>query len=290
MRMPASMPHYFGLFADGKSRLMDEITTLLSRAAASVLQFESSVVARRVKGDLSPVTAADDAAQSVILEGLSKLLPGIPVISEEMDRLQTRLIVDSVFVLVDPLDGTREYLAGRNEFTVNIGFISNGAPTFGCIAAPALGIVWRGLVGLGAERLQLPAGAGIGQCNSKTALGTRPLPKEKPVLAVSRSHFDARTEKFIARLPQAERIFCGSSLKFCLIAEGRVDVYPRLAPTHEWDIAAGHAIVAAAGGAVVTQAGMPMTYGRVAEDFRVDGFVAFGDVGAAQTLLREPVD
>ena len=114
------------------------------------------------------------------------------------------------------------------------------------------------------------------------------MPKVKPVIAVSRSHFNSRTEEFVTRLPHAERIVCGSSLKFCLIAEGRADLYPRLAATHEWDIAAGHAIVVAAGGAVVTQEGMPMLTEWVAEDFRVDGFVAFGDVDAVQTLLREP--
>ena len=279
----SSMPNHITLFSE--SHLTDRITSLVSKAAAAILKFESTTVAKRIKSDHSPVTAADDAAQSIIMEGLSQLLPGVPVISEEMERKDRP---DAMFVLVDPLDGTREYLGGRKEFTVNIGLISQDVPVFGCIAAPALGIVWRGLVGQGAERLQLLAGADISECHGKTVLRTRRLPKAKPVIALSRSHFDSQTEKFVTCLPQVERIVCGSSLKFCLIAEGRADLYPRLAATHEWDIAAGHAIVVAAGGAVVTQKGMPMAYGRVAEDFRVDGFVAFGDVDAVQTLLREP--
>jgi 3'(2'), 5'-bisphosphate nucleotidase len=281
----ASMAHRFDFSVGGESYLTDEVTTLLSKAAAAIVEFDSAVVARRTKPDLSPVTAADDAAQSVILEGLSRLLPGIPIISEELDSKDTVPTADAMFVLVDPLDGTREYLAGRNEFTVNLGLISRGVPVFGCIAAPALGTVWRGVVGQGAERLQLPAGAAASKYRSKMDIRTRRLPKEMPVIAVSRSHLDTQTERFVARFPQTERIVCGSSLKFCLIAEGRVDLYPRLAPTHEWDIAAGHAIVAAAGGTVITQNGAPLTYGRFAEDFRVDGFVAFGDAGAAKTLL-----
>jgi len=278
-----SMPNHITLF--GESHLADRITNLVSKAAAAILKFESTTVAKRIKSDHSSVTAADDAAQSIIMEGLSQLLPDVPVISEEMER---RDRLDAMFVLVDPLDGTRDYLGGRKEFTVNVGLISQNVLGVGCIAAPVLGIVWRGLIGQGAERLQLLAGADTSECHGKTVLRSRRLPKVKPIIAVSRSHFDSRTEEFVTRLPQAERIVCGSSLKFCLIAEGRADLYPRLAPTHEWDIAAGHTIVAAAGGAVVTHEGTPMIYGRIAEDFRVDGFVAFGDVDAVQTLLREP--
>ena len=128
----------------GESHLSDGITSLVSKAAAAILKYKSITVAKRIKSDHSPVTAADDAAQSIIMEGLSQLLPGVPVISEEMER---RDRPDAMFVLVDPLDGTREYLGGRKEFMVDVELISHGVPIFGCITAPALGIVWRGMVG-----------------------------------------------------------------------------------------------------------------------------------------------
>ncbi len=267
------------------SRLTDEITTLVSQAAAAILAIDSSTVAKRIKSDLSPVTAADDAAESVILEGLSRLLPGIPIVSEEASGPGQIIEPDSTFVLVDPLDGTREFLAGRDEFTVNIALVSQGTPVFGCIGAPAFGRIWRGVTGQGAERLELPAGADAGACGHRTSIRTRQLPERDLVVAVSRSHFDLQTERFLARFPQAQRIACGSSLKFCRVAEGSVDLYPRLAPTREWDVAAGHAIVAAAGGTVARPSGAPLTYGRHADGFRVPGFVAFGDPAAAGRIL-----
>ena len=264
---------------------MNEITTLVSKAAAAILTFDYSAVAQRVKTDLSPVTAADDAAQSVLLEGLSRLLPGVPVVSEEASEPTQPLKLGATFVIVDPLDGTREFLAGRDEFTVNVAIVTQGRPVFGCIAAPVLGLLWRGIIGQGAERLELPAGADAGACRSRTTIRTRQSPERSVVIAVSRSHLDQQTERFLAHFPQAKRIACGSSLKFCRVAEGSVDIYPRLAPTHEWDIAAGDAIVAAAGGTVATLSGEPLAYGRWADGFRVPAFVAFGDPVAAKQFL-----
>ena len=218
----------------------------------------------------------------MILEGLSRLLPGIPIVSEEAGGPEQTIKLGATFILVDPLDGTREYLAGRDEFTVNIALMSQGRPVFGCIAAPVFGLIWRGAVGQGAERLELPVGASASACRSKTKICTRQAPERDLVVAISRSHFDAQTERFLKHFPRAERIACGSSLKFCRVAEGSIDLYPRLAPTREWDVAAGHAIVVAAGGTVVTPSGEPVTYGQSAEDFRVLGFVAFGDRIAAK--------
>jgi len=268
------------------SHLMDEITTLVSKAAAAILAIDSSIVAKRIKSDLSPVTAADDAAQSVILEGLSRLLPGVPVVSEEASGPTQPLELGATFVLVDPLDGTREFLAGRDEFTVNVAIVTQGRPVFGCIAAPVFGLIWRGIIGQGAERLELPAGADADACRSRTIIRTRRSPEQSVVIAVSRSHLDLQTERFLTQFPQAKRIICGSSLKFCRVAEGSVDLYPRLAPTREWDIAAGHAIVAAAGGIVSTMSGEPLAYGRWADGFRVPGFVAFGDPVAAERFSQ----
>ena len=205
------MPRDLDLSVGGDSHLMDNITTLLSTAAAAILEFDFSAIATKLKSDLSPVTAADEAAQSIILEGLSQLLPGIPVISEEMNVQDTRLTADTMFILLDPLDGTREFLAGRNEFTVNLGLVSGGVPILGCIAAPALSTVWRGVVGRGAERLQLPAGADALKFKGRKLIRTRRLLAEQPIVAVSRSHFNSRTERLVASIPHAQQIVCGSS-------------------------------------------------------------------------------
>jgi 3'(2'), 5'-bisphosphate nucleotidase len=221
----------------------------------------------------------------VVLDGLDRLLPGIPVVSEEASRSGIVLEPSATFILVDPLDGTREFLAGRAEFTVNVAIVRAGAPVIGCIAAPALGQVWRGIVGGGAQRLDLPAGANMGACRSITQIRTRRLPRHGPVIAVSRSHLDPQTERFLARFPQAKRTICGSSLKFCRVAEGSIDLYPRLAPTREWDVAAGQAIVAAAGGAVTSPKGAPLAYGNCAAAFGMPEFLAFGDLAAAEQIL-----
>jgi 3'(2'), 5'-bisphosphate nucleotidase len=157
---------------------------------------------------------------------------------------------------------------------------------FGCIAAPVFGLIWRGIIGQGAERLELPVGADASACRSRTIIRTRQSSERSVVIAVSRSHLDPQTERFLTQFPQATRIICGSSLKLCRVAEGSVDLYPRLAPTHEWDVAAGHAIVAAAGGTVATMSGEPLTYGRWADDFRVPSFVAFGDPVAAKRFSQ----
>jgi 3'(2'), 5'-bisphosphate nucleotidase len=269
------------------TRLLEEITTLVSRAAAAILAIDIDHVAKRLKSDLSPVTAADEVAQAVILEGLPHVLPGIPVISEEASEQWPALEPGSPFVLVDPLDGTREFLAGRSEYTVNVALVSGGVPVLGCIAAPALGAVWRGAAGVGAQRLDLPAGAEASACCSRRSIRTRQLPARGARAAVSRSHFEKRSDKFLRRFPEAERVFCGSSLKFCYIAEGDIDLYPRLAPTHEWDIAAGDGVVRAAGGIVVTEYGAPLTYGHSADAFRVSGFVAYGDPAAVREAVAE---
>jgi 3'(2'), 5'-bisphosphate nucleotidase len=263
--------------------LADAMTTLMSRAAAAVMAIDLSAVATRMKADRSPVTAADHAAQSVILDGLSHFLPGVPIVSEEANPAEMTLDKDATFVLLDPLDGTREYLAGRPEFTINLAIVRRGIPVFGCISAPALGLVWRGVAGDGAMRLALTPGADAGTCRDRIAITTRPL-ADPPVVAVSRSHFDDDTARLLAHFPHAQRVAYGSALKFCRLAEGSVDLYPRLAPTHEWDVAAGHAIVAAAGGVVMRPDGSPLVYGQAAGDAIVPGFIAVGDRAAAARI------
>ena len=260
--------------------LLDELTAIVARAAAAILAIAPAALTPRMKADHSPVTAADQAAEAVILESLARLLPGVPVVSEEAAARGEACAAAATLALVDPLDGTREIIEGRSEYTVNLAIVADGVPVLGLVAAPALGFLWRGVVGRGAERLRLVGQGPSRQAVDSTPIHTRRAPSHGLVAAVSRSHFDAKTASFVDRLPIAERIVCGSALKFCRIAEGAADVYPRLSPTCEWDVAAGHAVIAAAGGMVTTPDGGPILYGR--EGFRIPGFIAWGDAEAAR--------
>ena len=221
----------------------------------------------------------------MILEGLARLLPGACVVSEEAAGRAPPASIPASFVLVDPLDGTRELLAGRDEFTVNVAIVTDGRPRLGIVAAPARGVLWRGIEGEGAERLRLCAGR-AGKCRAGAHRHSHPNRPARGnfVAMVSRSHLDPQSETFLARLPIADRRACGSAFKFCHIAEGGADVYPRLSTTCEWDVAAGHAVLAAAGGAVITPEGTPLPYGRKAENFRVPAFVAWGDPSLPKAL------
>jgi 3'(2'), 5'-bisphosphate nucleotidase len=185
----------------------------------------------------------------------------------------------SSFFLIDPLDGTKEFLAGRSEFTVNLALVTDGAPLLGIVGAPALGLIWRGLVGRGAERLTMTSEAAVPMAQP---IHTRlfPPPGSPWIAAVSRSHGDSRTEAFIARRPDAVRQVAGSAIKFCRVAEGGADIYPRLSPTCEWDVAAGHAVVTAASGKVTDSTGGALRFGAGRADFIVPEFVAWGDPGA----------
>jgi len=259
-------------------RLLDEITTIVSTAGAAILATRAGALEVRTKADHSPVTAADRAAEASILEGLAHVLPGVAIVSEEAGMLCSAL--PDAFVLVDPLDGTREFIAGRDEFTVNVAIVAGGRPQLGVVAAPAQGLLWRGVVGMGAERLRLVPGRPAGAADERRAIHTRAAPRSGLVAVASRSHLDAETEGFLTRLPIAERVSCGSAVKFCQVAEGAADVYPRLSTTCEWDVAAGHALLVAAGGAVTMPDGGPLGYGRRDANFRVPAFVAWGDPSA----------
>jgi 3'(2'), 5'-bisphosphate nucleotidase len=265
-------------------RLLDELTTVVSAAGAAILATRSGSLDTRTKSDLTPVTVCDHAAEAVILEALARLLPGMCIVSEEAaGRALPQRIPDS-FVLVDPLDGTRELVAGRDEFTVNVAIVAGGRPRLGIVAAPAQALLWRGIEGRGAERLRLSPGAPASAAQERSPIRTRPAPHSGLVAAISRSHLDPRTQAYLARLPIMERRACGSAVKFCQVAEGSADVYARLSPTCEWDVAAGHAVLAAAGGVINTPEGAPLSYGRMAENFRVPAFIAWGDPSAAARL------
>jgi 3'(2'), 5'-bisphosphate nucleotidase len=250
--------------------LMDELNKIAAQAAEKILDFANKAADVRIKADNSPVTAADEAAEAVIRDGLARLAPEVPIISEEQAaREKPKAVGRGSYFLVDPLDGTREFIAGRSEYTVNIAIVSNRVPMLGIVCAPALGDFWRGIVGRGADRI---AGAETGR---PTPIRTRARPKSEAVIMVSRSHLDVRTRAYLERFPEAKIVQCGSSVKLGRLAEGFADLYPRLAPTHDWDVAAGHAIVTAAGGRVAAPDGSPLVYGT--PDLLIPAFIAAGD-------------
>lgn len=262
------------------ARLLAALSELCAEAGRVILDvYDAEAVAVREKGDRSPVTAADERAEEVLLAGLARLLPGVAVIAEEaVSRDGAPTAAPSAFLLVDPLDGTREFLARNGEFTVNVGLVVDGAPVAGCVHAPALGGTWLGAAGLGARK----ADAAIRVTPPAEAfapIAVRPGVAGRLCAVASRSHTDPETEAFLERLGVAERRSAGSSLKFCLLAEGAADVYPRFGPTMEWDTAAGHAVLVAAGGAVTTPEGAPFLYGKSTAGFRNGGFVAWGARG-----------
>jgi 3'(2'), 5'-bisphosphate nucleotidase len=269
---------------DGKAaaRLMAPLTELVALAGAAILKVDRTRMRIDGKADGSPVTEADLAADRIIADGLHRLAPDIPALSEE-HVMPAYDGCPRAFFLIDPLDGTKEFVAGRNEFTVNLALVVDGTPLLGIIGAPALGLIWRGLVDQGAERLVVTNSGTGHQIGFAQPIRTRPFPSPgKPwIAAVSRSHGDAATEAFIDARPGAIREKLGSAVKLAKVAEGAVDIYPRLAPTSEWDIAAGHAIVTAAGGKVTDAAGGTLHFGQGSKDCIVPAFIAWGDPTAS---------
>ena len=201
---------------EAAAALMEPLTDLVIRAGAAILAVNRAAMRVEGKLDGSPVTEADLAADRIIAEGLARIAPQVPALSEERVNL-AKPPYDASFFLIDPLDGTKEFVAGRDEFTVNLALVTNGTPLLGIVGAPALGLVWRGLVGRGAERLRL------GEKPVAEPIHTRPYPKRGDpwIAAVSRSHGDARTEAFIAARPGAIRKTLGSAVKFGRVAEGQ---------------------------------------------------------------------
>src|SRR5689334_22169379 len=263
---------------EAAARLIGPLTELVIRAGEAILAVNRAAMKVDGKQDGSPVTEADLAADNIIGEGLERIAPEIPSLSEERVSQANPPFVGSFF-LIDPLDGTKEFVAGRNEFTVNLALVSEGKPLLGFVGAPALGLLWRGPVGRGAGRTNL-----AGTTNKADEADRTPPhpPGGKPwTVAVSRSHGDAQTDGFIAKRPGAVRAQLGSAVKFARVAEGAVDIYPRLGPTSEWDVAAGHALVTAAGGKITDSAGAELHFGLGREDFIVPEFIAWGDPSAA---------
>ena len=244
--------------------------TLVAEAGKVIMGLQAAEIAARRKPDGSPVCQADIRAEEIILARLNALMPGVTVIAEESFAPGGGGVPDC-FVLVDPLDGTREFLAGHKDFTVNIALIEAGDPVAGAICAPALDQVY--VAGATASQAELTAGGSLGPMKP---IATSPVPGAGLRALASRSHLNPETEQWLARAPVADLQRAGSSLKFCLIARGDADVYPRLATTMEWDTAAGHAILNAAGGCVLGLDGSPLRYGKKDAGFKNAGFVAWG--------------
>ena len=233
----------------------------------------------RSKEDGSPVTSADHRAEAIICEHLARMAPSPPICAEESTAAGTPISAVGRFLLVDPLDGTREFLARNGEFTINVALIEDGAPVAGAVYAPAIGRLWIG--GDAAFACETPLGAGLPDKGDWRRIRTRRAPPRLTAL-VSRSHNDEESESFLKALPVGEARPAGSSLKFCLIAEGLGDVYPRFAPTMEWDTAAADAVLSAAGGMVLDPSGKRLAYGKVDRGLRNGPFIAWGDAAAAR--------
>jgi 3'(2'), 5'-bisphosphate nucleotidase len=257
----------------GRGSLLAAFGSLASEAGAHIARAVEQGLSPRTKGDMSPVTTADQASEEALRLGLERLLPGVPIVSEEsFDRGEVAATA-AEFLLVDPLDGTRELIAGRSEYAINVALIAGDVPVVGIVYAPAYGTLYGGADGH-AFKAPLPAGQPFDPATTQT-IRARPRPP-RIVAALSRSHLDPASERFLQGRAVEGRIPLGSALKFALIAEGIADLYPRLAPVKEWDIAAGHALLTAAGGSVTAPDGGPLLYGRRDIGFLVEGFVAWG--------------
>ena len=258
------------------AQLAEAMVAAAIEAGRTILEARERGVGVERKADASPVTEADRAAEQVIVDRLAEAAPGIPVIAEEAVAAGRIPEVGGRFFLVDPLDGTREFVRGGNDFTVNIGLVRDRAPAVGVIYLPASGKLFAGVVGEGAWR----AAASDGVVGERQRLAVRPAPDGAVDIIASRSHRTPETDAFIARYPRARIVSRGSSLKFCALAEGKADLYPRLGTTMQWDTAAGDAILRAAGGKVVTLDGAPLTYGPTdaagGEAYKNPWFVASG--------------
>ena len=256
--------------ASERSELLAAARLAAHAAGVAILEIYAGEFAVRHKDDRSPVTLADERAEALIIAALARATPEIPVIAEEQVAAGGGAgPAPKRFWLVDPLDGTREFIRRNGEFTVNIGLVEGTAPVLGVVYLPAANVTYAGGAGLGASRQAGDAGP--------VAIAARRAPAVGAVVAHSRSHGDnKRLDAYLAGLPGAVRRVSGSAVKFCLVAAGEVDYYPRFGPTMEWDTAAGQAVLEAAGGQVLTLDGAPLRYAK--PDYRNPDFIARGRV------------
>ena len=248
-----------------EQKLLDELAETAREAGEAILAIVRRGFEVEAKSDRSPVTEGDRAAELIILAALARAAPGIPVIAEEEVAAGRIPAHGDTYFLVDPLDGTKEFVRGGDDYTVNIGLIVDGRPRLGVVFAPATGRLHGGVVG---------HGAWLEADGKRTPIRTRPR-GERIAAVASKSHLTQSTIDYLeAAVGVCDHVSVGSSLKFCIVAEGEADIYPRLSPTSEWDTAAGHAVLLAAGGRVDGLDGAPLAYGKKA--FLNRGFVATG--------------
>jgi len=260
---------------DNAAKLLPVLEALAIEAGTAIMEIRGRGADIREKPDHSPVTDADEAAERIIIRGLRDLLPDTPIVAEESTAAGHCPAPGALFWLVDPLDGTKEFVRGKGEFTVNIALVRHGAPIAGVVHAPALGRLYAGAEGQGAELVEVTGSKPA----MRRAIAVREASRDALVAIASKSHRLPQTDAFLDRLPLAESRAVGSSLKFCVIAEGGADIYPRFGETMEWDTAAGQAVLTAAGGQVLAWDGSPFAYGK--PGYRnAGGFLALGRLPA----------
>ncbi|WP_373506273.1 3'(2'),5'-bisphosphate nucleotidase CysQ [Aestuariivirga sp.] len=252
------------------SPLVQSLIDLSVLAGREIMAIYATDFSAKEKGDLTPVTDADEAAERIILAGLARIDSSIPVISEEAASAGRIPEVSARFFLVDPLDGTKEFISKNGEFTVNIALLEHGVPVAGVVYAPALKRMFWGEKGVGAAQGMIEGDA----ATVWKALGVRALPDDGATVVASRSHRDQATEDFLKTVKVKSLCSAGSSLKFCLVAAAEADLYPRFGRTMEWDTAAGHAVLLAAGGKVMSVEGPVLSYGKRERGYDNPGFIA----------------
>lgn len=265
-------------------RVAEIFAELTIEAAVAVMCVYAGDPHARRKADSSMVCDADERAEAIILRGLADRLPYLPVVAEEAASRGEKPRCGRAFILVDPVDGTREFLHRNGEFTINIALILDGVPRAGAVYAPAIGQLW--MAGEHAYSCRVEPGAPLPPVAARRSIRVRANPGAGLTALASRSHADEKTEAFLSQLPIAERRSAGSSLKFCIVAEGEADVYPRFGQTMEWDTAAGDAVLRAAGGTVLDESGAALRYGKADVQYRNGPFVAWGDRPAPRTAAN----
>lgn len=270
------MTGYNDLGPAARAEIQKEFTRAVSRAGAIVLAHRAQGCAVETKADLSPVTRADRESEAEVRAHVHRVMGNIPMVAEEsVHRGLPGFDPAKPFVIIDPIDGTKEFVEGRTEFTVNLALIENRKPVLGVIYAPALETLY---VGGGGEAFGgwLDPGEDLAMLRGKRALRCRVAEQGRIVAVASRKHLDPETRAYLDALSGAECIYRGSSIKFCLIADGQADIYPRFGPISEWDTAAGEAILEAAGGSLKGADGKSLVYGKIEAGFLHPSFVARG--------------
>lgn len=259
---------------------------LITAEALAAISLEAGELIMRIyatdfdisnKDDKSPVTEADEIAEALILKALTELAPDIPVLAEEAVAAGIIPEIGDRFFLVDPLDGTKEFINKRGEFTVNIALIEHGRPVMGVVYAPALDRLFVADSVSSAWQARAKPGSAVPPASERKAMRIRRAPEKLTAIA-SKSHRTPETDMFLEKFKVGEMISAGSSLKFCLIAAGEADLYPRMGRTMEWDTGAGQAVVEAAGGRVLQEDGASLLYGKTARGYDNPHFIVYGDV------------